>query len=427
MCVPSRVSFFTGRYAHSHKNRVNYTPCDSREVFWQRLMKDAGYQTGCLSKMHYWPPTAEHARSTGWDRVYLDDGVPGTDPYSDYMKWKQAHDPRPDVHYNAVLPGGRNPFRGATEYPYTPTFWTGMQTAELLRELAASAKPFFLFSSFFKPHSPYTVPEPFASMYDGADIPLPAPVTLESIQALPRPVRTQILRGRFYDMDRARLQWIYRAYYGAVSMVDQQVGRILGELERSGKAENTIVIFVSDHGDQLLEHGLPEKNVFFEASVRVPCLIRYPGRLAPGLRMELIEAVDLLPTVLAWCGIPIPKCVQGRDLNAAGAKPREIVFSENVMPEVITTGNLNLPFVPGQGVAGVRHPDAKMARTRRWKLNYYPGEGGELYDLEEDPGETRNLYRDPARQGIVRELTGALLDWMITADENDQIEERWRT
>ncbi len=89
--------------------------------------------------------------------------------------------------------------------------------------------------------------------------------------------------------------------------------------------------------------------------------------------------------------------MQGRNLNAAGANPREIVFSENVMPEVITTGNLNLPFVLGQGVGGMRRPDAKMARTRRWELNYDPGEGGEWCDLEQDPGETRKLYRAPAR------------------------------
>ncbi len=427
VCVPSRVSYFTGRYAHCHRNRVNYTPCDSREVFWQRLMKGAGYRTGSVGKLHYWPPTREHAASTGWDHVYLDDGVPKTDPYSDYVRWKQANDPQPSVHYNAVLPGSRNPFHGATDYRYSPTWWTGMQTVELLREFAASPKPFFLFSSFFKPHSPYTVPEPFASLYDGVDIPLPLQVPLETIQALPKPVRTQILRGRFYDMDRGRLQWIYRSYYGAVSMVDEQIGKILEELDRGGKADNTIVIFVSDHGDQLLEHGLPEKNVFFEASVRVPCLIRYPARVSPGVREELLESIDLLPTVLSWCGIAIPKAVQGRGIDTYPANSREMVFSENVIPEVITGASSERPFVPGKGVAGVRHPDGKMVRTRRWKLNYYPGEGGELYDLENDPGETRNLFNDPARRGIVSDLKGAILDWMVTAGENDQIAERWMT
>ncbi|MBI3683206.1 MAG: sulfatase-like hydrolase/transferase, partial [Acidobacteria bacterium] len=85
VCVPSRASYFTGRYPHSHRNRVNYTPLDSREVLAQRLFRDAGYQTGSVGKLHYHPPTAAHARSTGWDRVLLDDGVSFRDPYSDYV------------------------------------------------------------------------------------------------------------------------------------------------------------------------------------------------------------------------------------------------------------------------------------------------------------------------------------------------------
>ena len=84
-----------------------------------------------------------------------------------------------------------------------------------------------------------------------------------------------------------------------------------------------------------------------------------------------------------------------------------------------------MPFVPGRGVAGIRHPDAKMVRTRRWKLNYYPGNGEELYDLENDPREERNLAGDPAHRSTVSELRQAILDWMITSDQNDQIAEKW--
>ncbi|MGH9666016.1 MAG: hypothetical protein ACRD9L_16440, partial [Bryobacteraceae bacterium] len=105
--------------------------------------------------------------------------------------------------------------------------------------------------------------------------------------------------------------------------------------------------------------------------------------------------------------------------------PRETVFSENIIPEVITGGSLDLPFVPGKGVGGIRHPDAKMARTRRWKFNYYPGHGAELYDLANDPGEKRNLAAEPAHKATTLELREAILDWMITADENDQIARRW--
>jgi arylsulfatase len=180
------------------------------------------------------------------------------------------------------------------------------------------------------------------------------------------------------------------------------------------------VIFGTDHGDQLLEHGLVDKNVFFEASVHVPLLVRLPGRIEPGRRRELTEMIDVMPSVLKLCGVPVPPRVQGRDFG-----PREMVFSENIIPEIITGGQRDFYFVPGEGVKGIRHPDAKMVRTERWKLTHYPGHGGELYDLSNDPGEERNLYEDAAHKAMKQDLQGAILDWVITADENDQIAPRW--
>ena len=425
VCVPSRVSLLTGRYPHSHKNRVNYTPCDPSETFLQKMLQEAGYQTGSVGKLHYYPPTAGHARSTGFDRVLLDDGSATRDEYSDYVRWRNAHDPRRNVPYHAVERGATNPFRGVIDYEYTPTHWTGEQSVLMLREFARAPRPFFLHCSFFKPHAPYTVPPPYDSMFNGIDIPLPPPVTLDEIRQLPLPVQRQILRFTpQYGMDRARLQWIYRSYYASVAMVDHEIGRILGELEQSGRAGDTIVIFSTDHGDQLLEHGLEGKNLFYEASVHIPLLVRYPGRVKPGQPREFIEQVDVVPTVLEWCGVPVPAKVQGRSF-AAGYPAREAVFAENIIPEVITGGPRDFFYVPGEGIKGIRHPDSKMVRSARWKMNFYPGNGGELYDLESDPGETRNLYTDPSRQGVVREMKDRLIEWLITADETDQIAPKW--
>lgn len=435
VCVPSRVSFFTGRYPHSHRNRVNYTPCDPSEVFLQKRFQDAGYQTGSVGKLHYYPPTREHAISTGFHHVELDDGVAATTPYSDYIRWRKQNDPQAEVPFNATVRNpapGENPYRGIVSAPYTQTGWVGLKTREMLRRFAGSPRPFFLFSSFFKPHSPFTVPDPWASMYNGVDIPLPKPETLESLQKLPLPLQKLILRGKpAYDLDRTQLQWIYRSYYAAVSQIDHEVGLMLDELEKAGLDQNTIVVFCSDHGAQLLEHGLTDKNVFFEGSVRVPMMVRYPRVVAPARHEELIESIDLMPTLLELCRIRLPYNLQGRSFAPliAGRRgeyqPRTHVFSENVIPEVITTGSLNMYFEPGQGVSGIRHPDAKMVRTDRWKLTHYPGYGGELYDLQNDPLEAANLYADPRHRDTVQELKGVLLDWMITADENDQIARRW--
>jgi arylsulfatase A-like enzyme len=219
-------------------------------------------------------------------------------------------------------------------------------------------------------------------------------------------------------------------------MVDHEVGLILDELERSGKAENTIIVFATDHGDQLGEHGMVGKNVLFEASVHVPLMVRFPNRVAPGKYGQLIGAVDVLPTLLDLCGLPVAENIQGQSFaplimgNPDRYTPRETVFCENIIPEVYAPPNrkgtkVYHPFVPGLGEDGILHPDAKMVRTKRWKLNYYPSCDGELYDLENDPGETRNLWADPSYNGVVRTLKNAILDWLITADQNDQIAPHW--
>lgn len=436
VCVPSRATWFTGRYPHSHRNRVNYTPLDRREVLMQQYLKEAGYATGSVGKLHLYPPTVAEAKRTGFDLVWLHDGVGRTDPFSDYVKWRNANDPQRDVPYRALakdVEPGANPFRAAIADGYTDTSWVGLKARESLTQLANGAKPFFLFVSFWKPHSPYEVPAPFDAMYSDVEIPLPKPVTLAEIKKLPLPVQKQILRGEpLYDMDRERLQWVYRSYYAGISHIDREVGSILETLKQVGAEENTIVVFSSDHGDQLLEHGLVGKNVLFEASIRVPFLFCYPGRVHPGQYGALIETTDLLPTLLALAGIDEPKHCQGRSFApligdwGTDYEMREVVFAENVIPEVITSGQLDFQFKKGQGVGGIRHPDAKMVRSHRYKLNYYPGHGGELYDLEKDPGEEHNLYADPDHAGIVADLKGKLLDWMITTDETEQIAEKWR-
>ena len=121
-----------------------------------------------------------------------------------------------------------------------------------------------------------------------------------------------ILRFKLaYDTNRELLQWMWRSYYAGVTMLDDEVGLILMEFEN---IPTTAVFVLSDHGDQMLEHGLFGKNLFFEDSVKVPMLIHAPGRIPPGTRTELTEAIDVLPTILDLCGIKIPDTVQGRSL-----------------------------------------------------------------------------------------------------------------
>lgn len=436
VCVPSRTSFFTGRYPHAHRNRVNYTPLDPRETLMQSYLREAGYRTAAVGKLHYYPPTAEEAQRTGFDIVELHDGVRFTDKWSDYVTWRKACDPlATQSHYRELVSDiaeGTNPYRAAIAEQFTDTTWTGLRTRHHLRELAESDQPFFLFSSFWKPHAGFEVSEPFASMYDGVHIPLPESVTSEQIAAMPLPLQGLILRGAGPgDWSPERLQWAYRSYYGTISHIDREVGLTLDALEESGAAENTIVVFASDHGDQMLEHGTMGKNCFYEASIRVPLMIALPGVVRPGGHDELVESIDLLPTLFDLAGLAEPHECQGHSLvpligNADVTwKPRDCVFAENIIPEVINDGRVDLPFEKGAGVDGIRHPDGKMVRTQRWKYNYYPEGYAELYDLEEDPGETRNLAGSPVARGVESEMRGRLLKWLTTAGETDQIAPRW--
>ncbi|MSU25162.1 MAG: hypothetical protein EXS32_15250 [Opitutus sp.] len=438
VCVPSRVSFFTGRYAHAHKNRVNYTPLDPAETLLQARLKAAGYRTAAVGKLHYFPPTVEEARRTGFDVVELHDGVSATDRWSDYVKWRQLHDPKKGTYYRALakdIAPGKNPFRAAIAAEFSDTAWVGARTRHHLEELARTGQPFFLHASFWKPHAPFEVCAPYDAQYDGVKIPLPEQVSAADVRRLlPEPLQKLALRNGKSEaaVDREQVQWIYRSYYGAVSHVDHEIGEILATLERTGQAANTLIIFSTDHGDQLLEHGIMGKNCFFESSVHVPLLVSLPGRVQPGRYAELVEAVDVLPTLLELLGLSEPREVQGRSFAPLIApmgrryEPRDAVFSENIIPEVITGGRLDLPFEKGKGVDGVRHPDAKMVRTARWKYNYYPEGFAELYDLQTDPGERVNLAGRAEAHAVEAEMKDRLLRWLTTASETDQIAPRWR-
>jgi arylsulfatase len=436
VCVPSRQTFFTGRYAHSHRNRVNYTPLDPSEVLMQQRLKDADYSTGFVGKLHYWPPTREHALSTGFDMGLIHDAGP-TDEYSDYVSWISANSEFTSENYRDCIdnPDTRNPHTAKIPEEFHETTWCGVETRRMLREMASEDEPFFLFSSYWKPHSSFELPEPWASMYNDIDIPLPDTGDMEYIESLPFPLQRIILRAgnRDYDISREELMWEFRAYYGAVSQIDHEVGQTLELLRELDLEDNTIVVFCSDHGDLLREHSIGGKNVFFEGSIHVPMMIRQPGIVLPDDVDDLIESTDVMSTLFELSGVPVPVSNQGRSFaqrmtdGVVGSTytEREYVYGENIIPEVITTGKFDFDYTPGVGIKDIRHPDAKMVRSKRWKYCYYVGNGEELYDLQTDPGELTNRADDPACADIVKEMKSAMLDWLITADETDQIAPHW--
>ena len=356
--------------------------------------------------------------------------------YSDYVAWldKQGALP-PGGNYRACRKDHPNPYTAALEDRYHETTWCGEQSRAFLRRLAGAGQPFFLFSSYWKPHSPFEVPEPWASMYNDTEITPPRKVSAAYIESLPPGLRLFALRDGGREMSDEALAWQYRAYYGAVSQIDREVGLTLDLLDELGRGRDTIVIFCSDHGDVMREHGMTGKNTFFDSAVHVPFMIRCPGVIQAGRYEQLTESTDLLGSLFslcafgAHCGLEAPYSSQGRDFSgliSGSCRPyeeREYVFAENIIPEVIT-GNKDFYFVKNRGIKGIRHPDAKMIRSKQWKYNYYAGDE-ELYDLQNDPEEMVNLAGDPRFADVKGRLKDELLRWLVTAGETEQIAPSW--
>ena len=431
VCVPSRQTFFSGRYPRCHKNRVNYTAMDNDVKLMQKYLQAEGYRTAFVGKLHYYPPTNDYALSTGFDYGLLHDAGP-TDSQSDYVKWLRGKGINGD--YRAVKKDAENPHTAILPDEYHETTWCGEQTRSMLEKLAGEDGPFFLFSSYWKPHSSFEVPEPWASMYNRDDIELPPRVTEDFINRLAPPVRELALRIslRHYELDDETRMWEYRAYYGAVSQIDREVGLTLECLDDLGLSDDTIVIFTSDHGDVMGERGMVDKNTFYDSAIHVPFIIKQPGKIMPGTYSDLTESTDVLSTLFDLCGLETPYCNQGRSfaglLTGGAAGPvysdRDYVFAENIIPEVITSGGHDSFFVKGKGVRGILHPDAKMVRSRKWKYNYYV-DYEELFDLENDPWEMTNLACSTEHAEVKRLHKEELLKWLVTSDEADQIAPYW--
>jgi arylsulfatase A-like enzyme len=263
-------------------------------------------------------------------------------------------------------------------------------------------RPFFLRVSFDDPHPPVVPPEPYFSMYSPNDVPDEVIATqAESMAGKPAMVR-EWQAYRYMDQIGEDEHRKHAArYWGLVSHLDAQIGRVLDYLEELGIAEDTIVIMNSDHGQMTGEHGLVHKGPYmYEGITRIPTVVSWPGHLAAGRRVsELVTGVDLLPTVLELVGLDVPAGTHGRSRlpllqqaardEPSGAAPdaREAVF--------------------------MQWEDYVFAvRTDRYKLTWYAADdAGELYDLEADPLEVENLYQSADHSDVRNELLGRLDEW----------------
>jgi arylsulfatase len=288
----------------------------------------------------------------------------------------------------------------------TETWRLGDEAVESLKNLLTEDSRFFMRVSFHAPHVPCFVPEEYYT--DPANISLPLP-TEEEMESKPDFEKGPLQTYCGADLTPEQIGISRGTYFGMLSLVDVQVGRLITELEKAGKLDNTIIAINSDQGFQLGEHGLWKKRVFYEANVRVPLIIRYPEKLPRGLSvMEPVEMIDFLPTLMELSGLEKPAGIRGESLmpliRGERQKWRKACFSE-----IDHSQSMYNELRQGTG-------RRVMVRTKKWKLDYFMDsrvteKDGALYDLVSDPGEQFNLYRNRKYRKVIADLEQLATEW----------------
>jgi N-acetylglucosamine-6-sulfatase len=380
LCSPSRASVLTGQYAHRHGVVDNTSPVPPGTVFIPQLLQKSGYRTAYVGKWHMGEAEAS------------DDPRPGFDHWISFQGQGVYQDPVLNVN------GERGQAKG-----YTTDVLTDSAIAWL--ERPRSGRPFFLYLSHKATHAEFVPPERYRGRYAKARIPYPATManTERNYRGKPRWVREQ--RYGWHGVDYAyhgelEFDTFYRRYAETLLALDEGVGRVLDYLEQSGLAESTLVLYLSDNGFSLGEHGLIDKRHAYEESIRIPMLAWAPGYIAAGAGVtELVRNIDVAPTILALAGVDRPANMDGRSVLGAlrggsAGDPVELLYEyywEYAFPHTPTVFALRGPrykYIYSHGV---------------WDLN-------ELYDLRTDSLEQHNLIEVPAFQELARTMRDRLFD-----------------
>ena len=396
ICTPSRAAILTGKY--SHKNGVTvFNPFDGKQPHLAKYLQQAGYQTAMIGKWHLFTDP------TGFDYWNI---LPGQGLYVDPVM---------------IENGKTNKLKG-----YVSDL-IGDISIEWLKNRDAS-KPFCLMSQPKAPHREWTSSPKYTNLF--ADVDLPLPDTFNDdykgrSRALPEAtMRMEHLRKTDLKAEvppglstEAEKKWRYQRYIKdylrCIASMDENVGRILDYLDQSGLATNTIVIYTSDQGFFLGDHGWFDKRFMYEESLRMPLVIRWPGHIKPSsTNHAMVMNIDFAPTLLEAAGASVPKDMQGRSFLAS--------LDGRKLKDWRTSMYYRYYHYPGDHQVQPHYG----VRTDRYKLIYYNKLAEwELYDLEKDPRELRNVYTDKSYAGTVKKLKAELARLRKDLDDRDQFAE----
>jgi arylsulfatase A-like enzyme len=400
-CISSRAAVFTGMYPHT--TGVYTFDRWAAHQNWVQDLADDGYWCVNVGKMHFSPrdvPGGFHERTIVENPTSMTHARGGSD--DDWGRYLTFHGQRRPLDRNHTDPNWLSKHQGVPwhlEERFHSDVFIG-QSAVSWIEAYRGDRPLFLQIGFTGPHEPWDPLPRHLAQYQGRALPLAVKREGELDDKPPQQKRIRAFHATTQhesqiDLEgasEAEIAEMRRHYYAKITTVDEQIGRVLDALEARGWLERSLLIFFSDHGEMLGDHGMAYKWLMYEPIVHIPLIVRTPGSVGePRAVDDLVSLMDVGPTVLEAAGLAIPTYFEGRSLmpylREEPVRPHRYVFAED---------NYQV-----------------MMRSKTHKLVYYVGQQeGELYDLAQDPGELWNLWSDPACSGLKGEMLRDLLDWL---------------
>jgi choline-sulfatase len=384
ICVPSRASLATGRYVHEIRHWDNATPYDGRIPSWAHRLRDAGHRTVSIGKLHYRCAEDDNGWSDEQIPLHVVEGV------GDLMgSIRDELLPKPKIRESIEQAGG-----GESSYTRYDADITERAVRWLREASTGHERPWVLFVSLVAPHPPLTAPERFYGLYPHEAVPWPVQATEEDWPMHPAIADYRRAFRWHTGYPEATVRRAIAAYLGLVSYLDDNVGRLLAALDDSGLAASTRVVYTSDHGDNLGNHGLWNKNTMYEDAAGVPLILAGEGVPAGAVVDEPVTLLDAFPTVLEAVGC--------EPVAADRELPGQSWFS-------FARGTArSRPVLLSQYHASGSTTGTYLVRRGPYKYVHYVKYPPQLFDVVSDPHETRDLAGDPAHADILRECEAAL-------------------